>query len=153
MPDKKTATATTDEDLFDISDSDLIRASQAIEAELRIVNNTHAATNNAMNIFSQFSQAPPTASSVPTMTTSASQIPSTYQQNTQQQHHHHHHNHHHQQQLSAKLGGSMPPSTYSATAANLIDMSDEEVRNEALRLRGELMQKDGEVNRLNILEY
>ena len=43
-----------DDDLLDISDTELIRASQVVESQLRFTNNVHHTTNNAMNIFSQF---------------------------------------------------------------------------------------------------
>ncbi len=42
-----------DED-FDISDSELIRASQVVESQLKFTNNVHHTTSNALNIFSQF---------------------------------------------------------------------------------------------------
>jgi hypothetical protein len=43
-----------DDDLLDISDTELIRASQAVESSLIFTNNVHHATSNAINIFSQF---------------------------------------------------------------------------------------------------
>ena len=43
-----------DDDAFDISDSELIRASQVVESQLKFTNNVHHTTSNAMNIFSQF---------------------------------------------------------------------------------------------------
>lgn len=54
-----------DDDLLDISDNELIRASQQVESSLRFTNNVHHTTSNALNIFSQFtvdapaSQLPP----------------------------------------------------------------------------------------------
>jgi hypothetical protein len=42
-----------DEDLDDISDNELIRASQVVESQLMFTNNVHHTTSNAMNIFSQ----------------------------------------------------------------------------------------------------
>ena len=65
-----------DEDFDDISDNDLIKASQEVESQLKFTNNVHHTTSNAINIFSQFSSSnsnlmpPPTMSSmgVPTNT-------------------------------------------------------------------------------------
>ena len=65
-----------DEDFDDISDNDLIKASQEVESQLKFTNNVHHTTSNAINIFSQFSSSnanlmpPPTMSSmgVPTAT-------------------------------------------------------------------------------------
>lgn len=51
-----------EDDDLDISDSELIRASQAVESQLKFTNNVHHTTSNAMNIFSQFNsttQPPP----------------------------------------------------------------------------------------------
>lgn len=45
-----------DEDLLDISDTELIRASQVVESQLKFTNNVHHTTSNALNIFSQFNQ-------------------------------------------------------------------------------------------------
>jgi hypothetical protein len=42
-----------DDDLLDISDNELIRASQAVESSLIFTNNVHHATSNAITIFSQ----------------------------------------------------------------------------------------------------
>ncbi len=44
-----------DDDFLDISDTELIRASQAIESQLKFTNNIHHTTSNALTIFSQFS--------------------------------------------------------------------------------------------------
>lgn len=52
--EKKPIQNEDDDDLLDISDTELIRASQVVESQLRFTNNVHHATNNAMNIFSQF---------------------------------------------------------------------------------------------------
>lgn len=46
---------TTDDDFLDISDNELIRASQVVESQLKFTNNVHHTTSNAINIFSQFS--------------------------------------------------------------------------------------------------
>lgn len=43
-----------DEDFLDISDTELIRASQAVESQMKFTNNVHPKTSNALNIFSQF---------------------------------------------------------------------------------------------------
>lgn len=43
-----------DDDLLDISDTELIRASQVVESQLKFTNNVHHTTSNALNIFSQF---------------------------------------------------------------------------------------------------
>jgi len=43
-----------DEDLLDISDNELIRASQVVESQLKFTNNVHHTTSNALTIFSQF---------------------------------------------------------------------------------------------------
>ena len=43
-----------DEDFLDISDNELIRASQVVESQLKFTNNVHHTTSNAINIFSQF---------------------------------------------------------------------------------------------------
>lgn len=150
-PTSVAAAAAADEDLLDISDTELIRASQVVESQLKFTNNVHHTTNNAMNIFSQFSQASCTNS----------QYHGGVDFNTNQ---------HHNQQTAASSnyhqpGGrgmmgppsNYPPSSYSATAAaasatfisctnpNYADMSDEEVRGEMARLKSENMQKDGEV--------
>lgn len=45
-----------DDDFLDISDTELIRASQAVESQLKFTNNVHHATSNAITIFSQFTQ-------------------------------------------------------------------------------------------------
>ncbi|CAF0724162.1 unnamed protein product [Brachionus calyciflorus] len=42
-----------DDDLLDISDTELIRASQAVESQLKFTNNIHQTTSNAITIFSQ----------------------------------------------------------------------------------------------------
>ena len=44
-----------DDDFLNISDTELIRASQAVESQLKFTNNIHHATSNALTIFSQFS--------------------------------------------------------------------------------------------------
>jgi hypothetical protein len=46
-----------DEDMFDISDSELIKASQQVESQIKFTNNVHHTTSNAVNIFSQFNNA------------------------------------------------------------------------------------------------
>ena len=49
------AAASAEEDeMLDISDTELIRASQAIESQIKFTNNVHHATSNAITIFSQF---------------------------------------------------------------------------------------------------
>ena len=48
------AATDNDEDFLDISDTELIRASQVVESQLKFTNNVHHTTSNALNIFSQF---------------------------------------------------------------------------------------------------
>ncbi len=55
-----------DEDFLDISDTELIRASQVVESQLKFTNNVHHKTSNALNIFSQFNNEVP-HSQVPTV--------------------------------------------------------------------------------------
>ena len=43
-----------DDDFLDISDNELIRASQVVESQLKFTNNVHHTTKDALNIFSQF---------------------------------------------------------------------------------------------------
>lgn len=143
--DKKEAQE--DEDLLDISDTELIRASQVVESQLKFINNAHTTTNNAMNIFSQFSQ-----------TTTTQQ---------QQQLHYHHHNQHHEGGGNQYAGNSRQqsnqpmPSTYSANHGAIMstnpnyyaDLTDEDIRSEILKLRNENLQKEGEVNREFIIIY
>lgn len=150
------AAATTDEDLLDISDTELIRASQVVESQLKFTNNVHHTTNNAMNIFSQFSQ----ASSTNTQYHRDADFAMTYNQPAVSMQSHHNY------QTGNRGGGggaggnnmgppppsNFPPSSYSAgahissTNPSYADFSDDEVRGEVMRLKNENMQKDGEVS-------
>lgn len=141
------ANVANDEDLLDISDTELIRASQVVESQLKFTNNVHHTTNNAMNIFSQFSQA----------------TNSQYHRDGDFNSHNHHNqgmsssNYHHAGAASNRGVMGPPSSNYpsssysvnntliSCTNPNYADMSDEEVRGEVMRLKSENMQKDGEV--------
>jgi hypothetical protein len=53
-PPPKAPIPQNDDEFLDISDNDLIRASQVVESQLKFTNNVHHTTSNAMNIFSQF---------------------------------------------------------------------------------------------------
>lgn len=61
QPTAKTSNANQvdDEDFLDISDTELIRASQVVESQLKFTNNVHHTTSNALNIFSQFTNDAP----------------------------------------------------------------------------------------------
>jgi hypothetical protein len=106
-----------DDDLLDISDNELIRASQVVESQLKFTNNVHQTTSNAMNIFSQMS-------------------------NSQQQHQ----LYNNKNDLMGPPTQLPPGTMYSNSQMfnnNQHDMDDFKL--EINRLKTENMQKDGEV--------
>lgn len=119
-----------------------------VESQLKFTNNVHHTTNNAMNIFSQFSQ----ASSSNTQYHRDADFAMTYNQPAAPIQSHHNY------QTGPNRGGVMgPPSNFpsssyssgapiSATNPSYADFSDDEVRSEVMRLKNENMQKDGEVS-------
>lgn len=65
-PPQPVAVVAVDDDDIDISDTELIMASQEVESQLKFTNNVHHATSNTVNIFSQMASS--SLMPAPTMT-------------------------------------------------------------------------------------
>jgi hypothetical protein len=116
---------TNDDDLLDISDTELIRASQVVESQLKFTNNVHHTTSNAMTIFSQF--------------------------NNNNNHHNNYNNNNNLNQNEHLMPMLAPtttsygfPTPHECAEASLSHQIDE-LKNELFKMKGENMQKDGEV--------
>ncbi len=109
-----------DEDFLDISDTELIRASQIYESQPKFTNNVHHTTSNALNIFSQFTN------DAPQQSQQHSQMPAPNMTIT---------------------GRHTKP--YNANTAQLNMYSQlEEAKDELKKFKSQNMQKEGEVKLL-----
>jgi len=127
-----------DEDLLDISDSELIRASQVVESQLKFTNNVHQTTSNALNIFSQFNSTNnqnclmPAPSIYPSSTNMNNGGAGTAHHQQPSQYNYQHHNQPVMASQFQHLDGD--------PVAQL-----EQLNNELKQIKTENMQKDGEV--------
>ena len=129
---------TNDDDLIDISDTELIMASQEVESQLKFTNNVHHATSNALNIFSQIASTNTNINNsnlmpAPTMTSMG--LPVNFASNNQNNNSSHAYN------------SAFPGSTLASNSNQVIDQLYllDDLKSELKQVKTENMQKDGEV--------